>query len=69
MLKKLNPIPVLVVPPKLYYISTETFRIHVQPNYDTFMVKLSRNFIYMYGKRSGPLAVKVLHVVYYINVI
>ena len=29
--------------------------IHVQPNYDTFMVKLSGKLVYMYGKRFGPL--------------
>ena len=57
MLKKLNLIDVNVVLPKLYCMATETFWIHVQPNYDIFMVKLSGNFIYIYGKRYGPLAV------------
>ena len=32
------------------------------------MVKLSGNVAYMYGKRSGPLSVKVIHVSLYTSV-
>ena len=61
--------PIHVGLPKLYCIAAETFLIHVQLNYDTFMVKLSGNFIYMYGRRSGLLSVKVIHVLLYTSVI
>ena len=55
------PQPVHVVLLKLYCMATETFLIHVQQNYDTCMVKLLGNFIYMYGKRSGPTTFSESH--------
>ena len=52
---------------KTYCVAAETFAkvlIHAQSSfqcyYDTFIVKLSEYFVYMYGKRSGPLSVKYL---------